>query len=83
MARVYTPQWMKRYLIHGHDGSNGSERVPHVHVYVGDGEASVSIEDASYLRNSGIPHNRYYDVLEWVRDHRYELKDEWNSKSNT
>ena len=78
-----TPQWMKWYSIHGHNGCNGQERIPHVHVKVGDGEASVCISDGRYLKGeANIPHNRRSDVQDWVRSNSYSLQSEWDSKSN-
>ena len=79
---AYTPQWMKNYLIHGHNGNQGSERYPHVHVRVGGGDASVNIETCAFIHTGGIPRNRERDVLDWVRDNRYDLMREWDSKSN-
>ena len=78
-----TPQWMRSYLIHGHNGYQGSEREPHVQVNVGGNTASVSLRTCQYIvGGSNIPHNYQKDVLEWVRDHRSELMREWEEKSN-
>lgn len=81
MAR--TPQWMRSYLIHGHNGNQGSERLPHVHVNVGGYEASLNIETGEYIAGeSYIPRNYRRDVQDWVRSNRYDLMREWESKSN-
>lgn len=78
-----TPQWMRWYKIHGHNGNQGPERFPHVHVNVGGEEASVNIDTCQYIAGeNSIPHNHRQDVLKWVRDNQYELKEEWDSKSN-
>ena len=80
---AYTPQWMRHYHIHGHNGYQGSERCPHVHVNVGGGEASVNIETCRYIAGeSNIPRNYRQDVLDWVESNQYDLKREWESKSN-
>ena len=78
-----TPQWMRSYLIHGHNGYQGSEREPHVQVNVGGNTASVSLRTCDYIvGEDNIPRNRRKDVLEWVRDNLSDLWKEWESKSN-
>lgn len=82
-SNVSNPDWMRSYLIHGHNGNNGSERIPHVHVDVSGKSASVDIESGQYIvGKDNIPRNRQEDVLAWVRDNRNALMEEWNSKSN-
>lgn len=80
---AYKPQWMDAYLIHGHNGFQGAERIPHVQIRVSGGWASVSLQNCQYIVGEEcIPRNRRRDVLDWVRDNLSDLWSEWKSKSN-
>lgn len=71
------------YNIHGHNGYNGSERIPHVHIMCQGRRISVSLQDGSIIAGSGqLDRNKEREVLNWVSSHLYELKAEWDSKSD-
>lgn len=81
--KLRTPSWMSFYRIHGHNGNQGSERYPHVHVNVGGYEASVNLDTCDYQSGrENIPRNRQRDVLDWVRENQTDLLREWDAKSN-
>lgn len=79
---AYTPGWMESYQVHGHNFTQGFERHPHVHVRVGGGEATVSLETFQFIHAGDIPKSEHGHVLDWVVSHRADLMTEWNSKSN-
>jgi len=71
------------YTIHGHNGCNGSERLPHVHVRWHGKEVSVSLLDGSIIVGArNLDHGDDRKVEDWVRSNLYELNEEWKSKSD-
>ena len=80
MASIPKPDGM-RYLIHGHDGYNGTERTPHVAISWGGSEMAVSLLDGKKIKG-GLERNKEIKALEWVNEHLSELYQEWKNKSN-
>lgn len=79
---ISTPYGMS-YSIHGHNGYQGSERIPHVHIKCQGERISVSLQDGSIIVGQGdLDRNKEKEVLEWVRSHMSELWDEWQQKSD-
>lgn len=71
------------YLIHGHNGYNGIERIPHVHVRCQGKTVSISLQNCNILAGHGqLDRNKERDVLEWVYYHKNELLEEWDEKSD-
>ena len=52
MGKLSTPYGIS-YNIHGHNGENGIERIPHCHIMCQGCRISVSLEDASIIVGSG------------------------------
>lgn len=71
------------YLIHGHNGYNGSERIPHVHVRCQGKQISVSLQGGNIIAGYGqLDRNKEREVLDWVNSHMSELWEEWHEKSD-
>lgn len=82
MGKLTTPYGIS-YNIHGHNGYQGSERIPHVHIMCQGCRISVSLEDCSIIVGEGqMDRNKEKEVLRWVSDNLYELKEEWKEKSD-
>ena len=74
MASIKTPSGFS-YNIHGHNGMNGSERIPHVHVlWLLNGEYLAGEDD--------LDRNKSKEVQEWVLRNLSALMEEWNSKDD-
>lgn len=72
------------YMIHGHNGYNGIERIPHVHVRWQGKEVSVSLQDGHIIAGErNLDHNQVRQVKDWVNSNMYDLKREWESKSDS
>lgn len=65
------------YQIHSHNGLQGPERIPHVHIKGKGCEVKYSLIDASYIEGSfnGADES---SISRWVRDNLYDLKIEWD-----
>lgn len=71
------------YNIHGHNGCNGPERIPHVHIMCQGKRISVSLQDGQIIVGAGdLDRNKERDVLNWVRENLYDLNKEWDEKSD-
>ena len=82
MSKIRTPDGVS-YNIHGHNGCNGSERIPHVHIMCQGKRISVSLQTGRIIAGAGsMDRNKEALVLEWVQDNLYELNREWESKSD-
>ena len=82
MGKVSTPYGIS-YNIHGHNGENGPERMPHVHIMCQGCRISVSLIDCSIIVGAGqLDRNKEREVLEWVSYNISDLRDEWEEKSD-
>ena len=71
------------YNIHGHNGYNGSERIPHVHVTCQGKRISVSLQNGYIIAGAGqLDRNKEKEVLAWVSSNMSALWREWESKSD-
>ena len=71
------------YMIHGHNGYNGIERIPHVHVRWQGNDVSVSLQDGHIIAGErNLDHNQVRQVKDWVKSNMYDLNREWESKSD-
>ena len=78
MGYIKAPDGM-RYLIHGHDGNDGKEREPHVHIDCGGYMVSIAIRTGEIIAG-GLERDKQRKANDWVRENRYELLEEWNQK---
>ena len=82
MSKVSTPYGIS-YNIHGHNGENGIERIPHCHVMCQGYRISISLLDGSIIAGAGsLDRNKEREVLDWARSNLYSLKQEWDEKSD-
>ena len=82
MRKLTTPYGIS-YNIHGHNGENGPERIPHCHIMCQGYRISVSLLDGTIIVGAGqLDRNKEREVLDWVNRHLYELKEEWDEKSD-
>ena len=82
MASIKTPSGFS-YNIHGHNGMNGSERIPHVHVLCQGKRVSLSLLNGEYLAGEDdLGRNKSKEVQEWVLRNLSALMEEWNSKDD-
>jgi hypothetical protein len=49
---------------------------PHFHAYYGAHEAIIAIDTLEVL-DGNLPHRARAMVVEWAREHRFELADDW------
>ena len=71
------------YNIHGHNGYNGIERIPHVHVMCQGCRISLSLLDGDIIAGHGqLDRNKEREVVNWVKSNLYALQREWDSKSD-
>ena len=82
MGKIPTPYGIS-YKIHGHNGENGIERIPHCHVMCQGYRISISLNDGSIIAGSGqIDRNKEREILAWISSNLYELRKEWDEKSD-
>ena len=82
MSKVSTPYGIS-YNIHGHNGQNGIERIPHCHVMCQGCRISVSLQNGSIIAGHGqLDRNKEREVLNWVSSNLYSLRAEWDEKSD-
>ena len=83
MSKVSTPYGIS-YNIHGHNGENGIERIPHCHVTCQGKRISILLQDGSIIVGHGqLDQNKEREVLNWVSSNLYALRAKWEEKSDS
>ena len=72
------------YTVHGDKGYKGRERNPHVHIQWQGTDISVSMLVGRIISGEqDLDYDQICQIKDWVRHNLYDLRMEWESKSNT